>query len=83
MLPELNPDAKNPLTRLTECLSLIRARNFHSKLRRHNSIEWIVTGGGGNPGIECLNMCVQLLKRMAVGDEEALNLSWAVETLRL
>ena len=83
MPPELNSDAKNPLTCLTECLSLIRARNFHSKLRRHNSIERIVIGGGGNPGIEGLNMCVQLLKHMAAGDEEALNLSWAVETMRL
>ncbi len=45
-------------------------------------IESIKIGGGGNPDIQCGKMCQELLELMAQGDENALELGWAVESLR-
>ena len=45
-------------------------------------IESIKIGGGGNPDIQCGKMCQELLELMVEGDENALELGWAVERLR-
>lgn len=45
-------------------------------------IESIKIGGGGNPDIQCGKMCQELLELMVQGDENALELDWAVESLR-
>jgi len=45
-------------------------------------IDSIKIGGGGNPDIQCGKMCQELLELMGQGDENALGLDWAVESLR-
>jgi hypothetical protein len=46
------------------------------------TVDEIWIGGGGNPDIQCLAMCQDLLELMENDDEEALNFAWAKEQLR-
>lgn len=45
-------------------------------------VDHIKTGGGGNNGVDCVPMCLELLKKMMSGDEGALALERAIETVQ-
>ena len=68
--------------RITEMSSGTRIRNIYSKIKGKFTVDAIWAGGGGNPDIECLTFCQDLLVLMQAGDEEALHFAWAEEEMR-
>ena len=59
-----------------------RLLKLYQLIKGKFAVKEIWTGGGGNEGIQCLQMCGDLLEQMENGDAEALGLTWAVEELR-
>jgi hypothetical protein len=67
--------------RLTELQGGNRIRQFHKLVDRSKfTVDKIMTGGGGNPGIECLAMCQKLLEGFQAAGEASFE--WAQEELR-
>jgi hypothetical protein len=68
--------------RLSEISSGARLRNLYKGIKGKFTVDEIWMGGGGNPDIQCLEMCQDQLELMENGDDEALNFAWAEEQLR-
>ena len=67
--------------RLTELQGGNRIRQFHKLVDGSKfTVDKIMMGGGGNPGIECLSMCQKLLEGFQAAG--GVSFEWAKEELR-
>ena len=73
----------NQTPRLGDLQGGARVWKLYGMIANKFAVKEIWTGGGGNTeDMQCLHMCGELLAAMDIGDEEALNMTWAKEKLR-
>jgi hypothetical protein len=67
--------------RLSELQRVVRIRNLFKGIQGKFTVQEIWIGGGGNTGLDCLQMCQDQLELMENEDKEAMELAWAEEQL--
>ncbi|KFY68777.1 hypothetical protein V496_00802 [Pseudogymnoascus sp. VKM F-4515 (FW-2607)] len=81
--PDWSPSPPNHQARFGDLSGQARAVQVYKAMKGKFQVDNIKTGGGGNEnGVDCVPMCLEILQRMMAGDEEALALQWAVETIK-
>ncbi len=68
--------------RLSELQGGVRIRNLFKGIWGKFTVQEIWMGGGGNTGLDCVQICQDQLELMENEDEEAMELAWAEEQLR-